>query len=399
MPPFPRRVLFISNGHGEDLNASLVLDALRRRDASIEVAALPLVGNGDMYRRRGVTIIARTASLPSGGLIYMDWRQLAADLRAGLLRLTWQQLRAVWQHRRACTLAVAVGDQVPLVFAALTGRPYCALLCATSSHYEDRVRLPAGMWRLLASPRCRQVFTKDAPTAADLQALGLDKVVFAGYPVMDAVAPAGVDLKLVSGVPMVALLPGSRVPEAVRNLSLQLRVCQLLAEQASPTQFQFRAAIPPQIDTRVLQAVAADQGWRHDGCGQLVNIAMPALSVHARSDAFADILHACTVVIGMAGTAVEQAVGLGKPVIQIAGTGPQFTYRFAEAQQRLLGSAVRTVGTGPAGPGELEEAARELIRVVNDAAYLDECRRKGPARVGSAGGSAAIADLVYRCVS
>ena len=42
----------------------------------------------------------------------------------------------------------------------------------------------------------------------------------------------------------------------------------------------------------------------------------------------------------MAGTAAEQAIGLGKPVIQIEGKGPQFTKSFAEAQRRLLGKYV-----------------------------------------------------------
>ena len=42
----------------------------------------------------------------------------------------------------------------------------------------------------------------------------------------------------------------------------------------------------------------------------------------------------------MAGTAAEQAIGLGKPVIQIEGKGPQFTKSFAEAQRLLLGKNV-----------------------------------------------------------
>jgi len=49
------------------------------------------------------------------------------------------------------------------------------------------------------------------------------------------------------------------------------------------------------------------------------------------ADAFADILQQSSLVIGMTGTAVEQAVGLGKPLIAVPGNGPAFTYRFAEA--------------------------------------------------------------------
>jgi uncharacterized protein (TIGR03492 family) len=42
----------------------------------------------------------------------------------------------------------------------------------------------------------------------------------------------------------------------------------------------------------------------------------------------------------MAGTATEQAVLLGKLVVQIEGKGPQFTATFAEAQRRLLGTNI-----------------------------------------------------------
>jgi hypothetical protein len=41
-----KRVLFISNGHGEDLNACEVLKALRRKYSDVEAIALPLVGDG-----------------------------------------------------------------------------------------------------------------------------------------------------------------------------------------------------------------------------------------------------------------------------------------------------------------------------------------------------------------
>ena len=37
------------------------------------------------------------------------------------------------------------------------------------------------------------------------------------------------------------------------------------------------------------------------------------------------------------GTVADKFIGLGKPVIQIEGKGPQFTRSFAEAQRRLLG--------------------------------------------------------------
>ena len=94
----------------------------------------------------------------------------------------------------------------------------------------------------------------------------------------------------------------------------------------------------------------------------------PEITVYFATDAFADILEQSTVVVGMAGTAIEQAVGLGKAVVQIPGNGPQFTYAFAEAQSRLLGSSVITLGKEPATAETIDEAARRIQSIFNDAA-------------------------------
>jgi len=101
----------------------------------------------------------------------------------------------------------------------------------------------------------------------------------------------------------------------------------------------------------------------------------------------------------MAGTAIEQAVGLGKPVIQIPGRGPQFTYRFAEAQMRLLGSSVQTVGRGPAGEAELRLAAAWVERILSDPTYRQECQRNGQERVGRGEGAWGIARALQQLIA
>jgi uncharacterized protein (TIGR03492 family) len=96
----------------------------------------------------------------------------------------------------------------------------------------------------------------------------------------------------------------------------------------------------------------------------------------------------------MAGTAVEQAVGLGKPVIQIPGPGPQFTYLFAEAQMRLLGDSVVTGGTRPATHKTLTQAAIKIDEILDNPHYLKHCQENGRERVGEPGGSDAIAHKI-----
>jgi uncharacterized protein (TIGR03492 family) len=180
------------------------------------------------------------------------------------------------------------------------------------------------------------------------------------------------------------------LPEALSNLALQLKVCQAIAAIAP---VQFRVALVPQIAETHLAEMAAREGWTYAGSGRLTKqIQGESLEVRCYWQAFADILYRCDLAIGMAGTAVEQAVGLGKPVVQIPGAGPQFTYAFAEAQMRLLGCSVVTIGKKPSDPTLFTEAAQKILSILQDRGYRDRCRQNGLERVGTPGGSSAIAD-------
>lgn len=394
-----QRVLFLSNGHGEDLNASLILQSLRELNADIELAALPIVGQGNAYRSLGVPIVGPTQQLPSSGFNYimvarllnpMNWWRdhnplnLIRDVFSGLVGLTWRQLKAARLYGQTCDLLMVTGDIVPILFAYLTKRPFVAFLVSTSSYYEGRIKLPLLALLGLKSSRCLKILTRDAYTADDLRRRGLTKAEFAGYPIMDVLTPTGKALGLDPHRPVVALLPGSRLPEASDNFALQLRLCQAIAAM---TQAQFQAALVPSLTADALTTLADELGWRFQD-GYLEH---KSTRVYYHYDAFADILHRCNLVIGMAGTAVEQAVGLGKPVIQIIGSGPQFSYPFAEAQQRLLGSSVITIGKRPATPELLLEAAKKVQWVLHDTAYQAQCLKNGRERVGVPGGAHKIA--------
>jgi len=381
------KVLFLSNGHGEDLNASLILGALRSLEPSLQIGAMPLVGMGNAYRRLQVEIIGPTQNLPSGGIIYLNPWNWVKDITSGLIGLTLQQIKAVFREKTNCDLLVAVGDIVPIAIAYLTGRPFVAFIVSTSSYYEGKLRLPWITEFCLRSPRCQRVFTRDQFTAEDLQQRGIKKAIFAGYPIMDVLQSSHYDLELEPNLPMIALLPGSRLPEAIDNLQLQLRACGAIALKRP---MQFRAALVPSIKEENLQALAQKMGWHYHGSGKLVNPA-ENLRVICYWDAFADILQQCDLALGMAGTAVEQAVGLGKPVVQIPGAGPQFTYAFAEAQMRLLGSSVKTIGKSPNDDSLFENVAENIDKILDDSDYLETCLQNGKQRVGDAGGSVGIA--------
>jgi uncharacterized protein (TIGR03492 family) len=393
--PRPPRILLISNGHGEDLNGGLIADELLALRPDLELQALPIVGDGQAYRRRGLTLLHQGAPLPSGGMVYQGlnlWR----DLAAGLVQQTLQQFWVAWRLGRQADLVLCIGDHVPMAFALLTGRPAVVFLVSTSSHYEGRLRLAAFSRWFCRRPAVRAVLTRDAFTARDLQAQGLDRARFRGYPIMDlAPAPdagAAPSLAIPAGATAIALLPGSRFPECLHNLVLLLRLCALLEQQEPQRRWCFHAAVVRGTEGETLTALAAAAGWSAE-TGRLRSPDR-RVEVLLRSDAFAAILRSSSLVLGMAGTAVEQAVGLGKPVVQIPGRGPQFSYAFAEAQMRLLGPAVFTVGKGPAGDAELEEATTLIRQLLADPELPARCAAVGLERVGAPGGSRGIAEAV-----
>ena len=232
-------ILFLSNGHGEDAVNCQIVQALKASGADVDVSAMPIVGDGAAYSRSRVPMIGPTSPMPSGGVFYMNPLFFLKDVRAGLIRLTLQQVKAAWRHSQRCDLVVTTGDIVAAAFAHATGRPYIIFLSAHSSYYEGRVDLGFILNYLLSSEQCLAIFTRDALTAADLNQQGFKKAIFVGNPVMDNLNATGKDLQLIPGVRTLALLPGSRLPEASNNLILLLQlVKQIAAVSALPVQFR-----------------------------------------------------------------------------------------------------------------------------------------------------------------
>ena len=397
----PQRLLYISNGHGEDNHSSHIIRTLRAIRPELDIAALPIVGEGQAYRKIDIPIVGPTYTLPSGGFTYMNRLRLIDDIRAGLLTMTWKQFQAMRNYAEQVDFVAATGDTVGEAFAFLSGKPFVSFISPLSAMYEGTLKMDWLLWKILKSKRCKAVATRDAYTAEDLRKQGLEKVVFGGIPSLDRLKPAGKDLQLGENDVMVALLPGSRTAEAVRNFKLEMQLAANIA-RINP-KIQFRAALVPSVMNEV-EKVAVETGWqkqqykRDDGTvwlkltGKVTD--NQSVTILCYSDAFSDIVCRTNLVVGMAGLAVDQAMAIGKPIVQIAGSGPQFTYAFAEAQDRLLGLSVQTIGKQAATPEILREAAQRVVETLEDKAYLQACIENGQKRFGPFGASARIANLI-----
>lgn len=399
------KLLCISNGHGEDAIALRILTPLRQSCPEVSLSALPITGAGNSYQSADVPMIGRAQTLPSGGFLNRDPQQLARDLREGLLTLTRSQLTAIKTWANTGDVILAVGDIVPLLFAYLSGLPYAFVGTAKSEYWlrDEQGPLPAtSRWQklegwsgsvylpwerwLMSRSRCQQVFVRDALTAEQLQQLGV-AADYAGNPMMDGLSPTGalsipqLADTLTTDALIIALLPGSRQPEAYENFARMLTTVPGLVATFGDRPLILLAAIAPSLSLKKLQACLSD--WPVTP-GLYPTYTCQNVTILLISDAYSDCLDRADIAIATAGTATEQFVGLGKPVVTLPGRGPQFTPAFATVQAKMLGPSVQMVN-------DPEEVGIAIAKIIRDPNQLQLIYKNGKQRMGESGAGDRIA--------
>ncbi len=415
-------LLCLSNGHGEDAIAVRILQELQKHPAAPELAALPLVGEGRAYTQLGIPIIGTVRTMPSGGFIYMEGRQLLRDVRGGLLQLTGAQYKAVRRWSKKGGVILAVGDIVPLLFAWLSGSPYAFVGTAKSEYYlrdeggwlpnrprwegwSGSVYLPWERW-LMSRRRCKAVFPRDKLTTEILQKWSIPAFDL-GNPMMDGIYPDNpvsvfyepdAEVKEMQRSLVVTLLPGSRIPEAYENWQQIVQASSGLLNTFQERSILFLGAIAPSLSLDPLREILEGQGWREQSLestglnlqfndeNALTFTQKNATLILTQNDYnFCLLKGDCC--IAMAGTATEQFVGLGKPAITMPGKGPQYTPSFAEAQTRLLGPSLVLVKQ----PEQVASVVQQLLR---DPDWLQLIAENGHQRMGQPGAARRIADCL-----
>ena len=388
------RLLLVSNGHGEDLSGARL--ALALQQAGAEVKAVPLVGDGGAYRQAQVPIAGRTRSFSTGGLGYASFAGRLTEILQGQVLYLLQRSWRLWREARQADGLVVVGDVIPVLLAWLSNTPTCTYLVAYSSHYEGRLRLPWPCGACLASGRTRAVFSRDALSASDLSEQLRRLVHFHGNPFMEGIAQPQATPKSTG----VLLLPGSRLPEAKDNLTRMLALLEQLPTAAAEQ--RFCAALVRELNPQAVGELARQRGWQLEPQGNTSNslvLRRGPLRLEGHWGRFATLLPQARLVISMAGTATEQAVGLGIPVLQLAGHGPQFTAGFAEAQRRLLGPAVHCAAGAVDDPATLRASAQLLEQLLTlPEQELERYRQEGLQRLGSQGGTERMAQAILEAL-
>ncbi len=380
-------ILLVSNGFGETAIATYVARALRTSDPTARVELFPLVGRApaDAFPFG----VGPQADMPSGGLIaYWNVRNLARDVAAGLGGLTVRQY-AFLRSQRQRDVIVAVGDIFCLAMClSAAKRPTIFVATAKSDRVAPHSRLECAIARGAAA-----AFTRDEPTAASLRAAGV-RAQYAGNIMMDGVALTGQNLGRRHDAIVFAVLPGSRADapaSAAAQIERLRRIASLLGGRGRTVQAFF--SIAPSVDASALQDAIKAAGFElseiSNGDGVVAQGMQANLEIALVRGAFGDMLAAADIVLGQAGTANEQAAGLGKPVIAAAqaGEAPDRMLWYRMRQKRLLGEALLVL---PAAPSDF---AAEVVRLIDDPSRMRHMAQVGRERMGDPGGAAAVAAL------
>ncbi|MFN9614341.1 MAG: lipid-A-disaccharide synthase-related protein [Dolichospermum sp.] len=429
------QLLVLSNGHGEDIIAVRIIQALQTLSSPPDIFVLPIVGEGHAYQKINVPIIGKVQNMPSGGFVYMDSKELIRDVSGGLIQLTWNQIKSVRRWVRLQTslgnqkAILAVGDIVPLLFAATSGANYAFVGTAKSEYYvrDEAGLLPrkskSAKWEnfsgsiyhpwerwLMSRSRCQAVFPRDSLTTKILKKWSIP-AVDAGNPMMDGLktnfSSPGFDRGNAEDKEqirplIVTLLPGSRAPEAYNNWEMiMVSVSALVASLQQPDSLFsgagtmiFLGAIAPGLDCGILSQSLHIQGWRPCDQSPLQIPDPDSLTFNQKNAyliltqaAYNECLHWGDLAIAMAGTATEQFIGLGKPAIAIPGGGPQYNAAFAEAQSRLLGISLTLVNQ----PSQVLPAMQSLLKNPD---LLHDIAKNGLQRMGLAGAAQRSAECL-----
>ncbi len=399
-------LLFICNGHGEDVIASEIIKRLLKKIKNKNIEVLPLVGNGDVFnsiKSKNFRKIGFLKELPSGGFSNQSLKGFVLDLFAGFLIDNLRNFLLVKQKSKHNCKIIAVGDFLPLFYAWSSECEFSFIGTPKSDHTwssgpgwdlsDFYHKLKGSEWDpwemfLMKSQRCKNLIMRDKITANNLNKKNID-AKYLGNPMMDFVNAKNDKISSIISFKRIILLVGSRYPEAFKNLDNFLNCLQDFHLSRDLV-----ILLPLSINANVIQIqnYLKKYGFiKHSKDKFLIN----EDSVWKKDDQYVVIgkgkfkLWANMAEVGLsnAGTATEQIAGLGIPSLSLPGSGPQFTKSFAKRQSRLLGGSVLVCKNKKILLKRLSLLLKEKVDRLEQA-------KIGKKRMGESGASMKIVDAI-----
>ncbi|HZY96703.1 MAG TPA: hypothetical protein VFE35_06350 [Candidatus Cybelea sp.] len=375
------RVLFVTNGHGEAAIADRISLELAEIAPGASIDHLALVGE---LQSRMMRDVGPRRAMPSGGLIAMgNVRNLAQDLCAGLIPLTWAQANFLRGARGKYDAAVAVGDVYALAMTLLARTRTVFVGTAKSVAVARYGRFEERILR-----RASACFVRDAATAGALRRNGLKAEAANAIVDLFAMPDDTAAERAIEGfAPALALFPGSR-ESAYDDGAFLLDVTRGVA--AACPSLGAALSVSGGLDAERFAVDAERGGWnvRRTSDEEIPFV----LSwngreiVRAWRGALGPLLTRVTLVLGQAGTANEAAAAGGVPIVAFERDRDRKVRWYRERQRGLLGDALAVF------PGRLEDGVAGVRTILEDHSRRRHMGEAGRTRMGASGGARRIAE-------
>lgn len=374
------RILLVSNGHAEDLTAASIGAGIRKTKPDIEMRALPLVGLGKAYDAKGIENLGLRKVMPSGGFAKEGMRYLFKDLGAGLFGSLFRHIRILKDASKRSDLIVCMGDVFLVTLCGIfTGKPIIFIDGPNSVRIKEY--FPIERW--IMRKFCQKIIVQDKETAEYLQKKNLPGL-YLGTWVMDYVSVTGEDFGIDKDKTVIGMLPGTR-EEAYDNLLLILEVFEAMNQKAGPEP-KLLGLIASTLDQNKIKERIEKKGWDFLGADKIIS--KSGSTVLIAEGKFGDVCKRSNLIIGLAGIANEQAVGLGTPVVCFPGKGAQTTLRRWKEIHNITGDSMAILS------GTIDEIAQKTWDILRNPEHLKEMSQIGLDSKNDPGGIVRIAELI-----
>jgi len=371
-----KRVLFISNGNGED---SITASIIKNLPKNILVEAYPIIGFGNAYENI-CPIIGPRLHIPSQG--HRQAGSIAKDVKGGMISGTWRTIKFLRSIKGKYDKVIVVGDATIPILSALAGLKIDIYLDVYKNGYAHKY-----IWleRWAIKKTSLKVYCRDDILAASLRDFGID-AISKGNIMIDIIPFGDYDVKQHrSKKSAIVVLPGSRKTTA-ENLKFQVDALRKLPKELTPDIF---VAVAKDISIDELSQAtlmqyyepiskqAADLGYLSDG----------NLRLNLSHDVAGNIIEIADLLLSQAGTLALQALGLGKPVISFISDEDR-PKRIAD--RKLLASESHIFTSK-----DKNELAQIIKKLLLDKKERNRMGKIGVSRIGSTGTlRVVIADII-----
>ncbi len=352
------KILFITNGHGEDIIAARIIKEIQNE----QIFAFPLVGEGKSFEElKNVEILGSRKKMPSGGFVYQSFSNIVKDIFSGLIGNTLEQIKTLKILKGTFDKVIAIGDIVPIIGSIIVSEKFIFIGCAKSDYY-DYSYTP---WeKFLLKKRCKMCFPRDEKTTENLISYGI-KCAYVGNPMMDCIETTNEPFNKNEYDFTIGLLPGTR-----DDFYLNLEDMITLSEHIDKI-FQSQ-------NKKNLYLISATKEIDISKYTNKENVILA-------TNKFGDVISQSDLIIGLSGTGNEQAAGLGKPIVSFTGRGVQYTSSFAKRQKQLLGDAIFV------GSRNFQKTAQKVWEILTDKTLMQKMATCGKKRMGPKGAAKKIA--------